>query len=72
MKSLRTRLLLVVTLVLVVFMLLCGAGLDQAFRGSSLQAQQDRQQGLIFALLGAAEFEDNGGVRINTDRKSVV
>jgi len=66
MKSLRTRLLLVVTLVLVVFMLLCGAGLDQAFRGSSLQAQQDRQQGLIFALLGAAEFEDNGGVRINT------
>ena len=65
MKSLRTRLLVVATLVLVVFMLLCGAGLDQAFRGSSMQAQQDRQQGLIFALLGAAEFEDNGGVRIN-------
>lgn len=65
MKSLRTRLLLVATLVLVVFMLLCGAGLDQAFRGTSMQAQRDKQQGMIFALLGAAEFDDSGGVRIN-------
>ncbi|WP_293373552.1 ATP-binding protein [Nevskia sp.] len=65
MKSLRTRLLVVATLVLVVFMLLCGAGLDQAFRGTSMQAQRDKQQGMIFALLGAADFEDSGSVRIN-------
>lgn len=66
MKSLRTRLLVVATLILVAFMLLCGAGLDQAFRSTSLQVQRDKQQGLVFALLGTAEFADDGGVRINT------
>ncbi len=66
MKSLRARLLLAATLVLVVFMLLCGAGLDQAFRSTSIQVQRDKQLGLIFALLGAAEFDDSGGVRINS------
>ncbi|WP_439640434.1 ATP-binding protein [Nevskia sp.] len=66
MKSLRARLLLTATLVLVVFMLLCGAGLDQAFRSTSIQVQRDKQLGLIFALLGAAEFDDSGGVRINS------
>ena len=65
MKSLRTRLLVVATLILVVFMLLCGAGLDQAFRSTSIQVQRDKQQGLIFALLGTAEFDDDGSVRIN-------
>jgi len=65
-KSLRARLLLAATLVLVVFMLLCGAGLDQAFRSTSIQVQRDKQLGLIFALLGAAEFDDSGGVRINS------
>lgn len=66
MKSLRARLLLAATLVLVVFMLLCGAGLDQAFRSTSIQVQRDKQLGLIFALLGAAEFDDSGGMRINS------
>lgn len=66
MKSLRARLLLAATLVLVVFMLLCGAGLDQAFRSTSIQVQRDKQLGLIFALLGAAEFDDSGVVRINS------
>lgn len=58
MKSLRTRLLLVATLVLMVFMLLCGAGLDQAFRSSALQTQRDKMQGLVYALLGAAESDE--------------
>lgn len=65
MKSLRTRLLLVATCVLMVFMLLCGTGLDQAFRGSALQAQRDKQQGLVFALLGAADADDRNELSIN-------
>lgn len=59
MKSLRTRLLLVATCVLVAFMLLCGAGLDQAFRSSALQVQRDKMQGLVYALLGAAESDEH-------------
>ncbi|WP_293000117.1 ATP-binding protein [Nevskia sp.] len=65
MKSLRTRLLIVATFVLMIFMLLCGAGLDQAFRGSAVQAQRDKQQGLIFALLGAADADDRDQLTIS-------
>ncbi|MDP3294834.1 MAG: ATP-binding protein [Nevskia sp.] len=65
MKSLRTRLLVVATLVLMGFMLLCGAGLDQAFRSSALQAQRDKQQGMIFALLGAADANDRDQLSIS-------
>jgi two-component system sensor histidine kinase PhoQ len=65
MKSLRTRLLIVATLVLMSFMLLCGAGLDQAFRSSALQAQRDKQQGMIFALLGAADSDDRDQLTIS-------
>jgi two-component system, OmpR family, sensor histidine kinase PhoQ len=65
MKSLRTRLLVAATCVLVVFMLLCGAGLDQAFRGSALQSQKDKQQGLVYALLGAAEADDKNMLTIS-------
>jgi len=59
MKSLRARLLLAATLVLVVFMLLSGAALEQAFRSSAQQAQRDKLQGLIYFLLGSAEAGEN-------------
>lgn len=55
MRSLSTRLLVAASCVLAVFMLLSGAGLEQAFVQSALQSQRDRMQGLVYALLGAAE-----------------
>jgi len=66
MKSLRTRLLLVATLVLMVFMLLCGEGLDQAFRSSALQSQRDKQQGMVYAMLGAADADEHDNLTILT------
>ena len=65
MKSLRTRLLVVASCVLMAFMLLCGAGLDQAFRSSALQAQRDKLQGLVYALLGAADADDQDRLTIS-------
>ena len=59
MRSLRARLLLAATLVLVVFMLLSGAALEQAFRSSAQQVQRDKMQALVYALLGAADAGDN-------------
>lgn len=56
MRSLSARLLLAASCVLVVFMLLTGAGLEQAFVQSALQSQRNRMQGLVYALLGAAEL----------------
>lgn len=64
MRSLRTRLLVTATCVLIIFMLLTGAGLEQAFVQSTLQAQRDRMQGLVYALLGAAEPAANGKLKI--------
>ncbi len=64
MRSLRTRLLLAATLVLVVFMLLTGAALEQAFRSSAQQGQQDKMQALVYALLGAADAGDNDALTI--------
>jgi two-component system sensor histidine kinase PhoQ len=66
MKSLRTRLLVVASLVLAVFMLLCGAGLEKAFRSSAEQVQHDKMQGLIYALLAAAESDENGELSVPT------
>ena len=59
MRSLRARLLLAATLVLVVFMLLSGAALEQAFRSSAQQVQRDKMQALVYALLGAADAGEN-------------
>jgi two-component system sensor histidine kinase PhoQ len=64
MKSLRTRMLVVASFVLVIFMVLCGAGLEQAFRSSAEQVQHDKMQGLVYALLGAAESSESGGLTI--------
>lgn len=49
---------------LVLFVALTGAGLEQAFVQSALQSQRDRSQGLIYALLGAAEPKAGGTLSI--------
>jgi two-component system, OmpR family, sensor histidine kinase PhoQ len=59
MRSLRARLLLAATLVLVVFMLLTWAALEQAFRSSAQQGQQDKMQALVFDLLAVADVGEN-------------
>ena len=56
MQSLRTRLLLAGAIVLTGFILICGASLEQAFRGAAIEAQQEKLRGMVFALLGQAEL----------------
>ena len=68
MLSLRARQLLAATFVLAIFIALCGAGLEQAFRRSALEAEQDRLEGLVYAMLGAAETNQNGDLSISDDR----
>lgn len=65
--SLRTRLLLAASAVLLVFVGLCGAALENAFRDSARDAQQERMRGLIYALLGAAEQDDAGRLALRVD-----
>lgn len=67
MVSLRTRLLLAASAVLLVFIGLCGAALEQAFRESALQAQEARMRGVIYALLGAAEPDAQGQLALSVD-----
>lgn len=57
MISLRLRLLLVSFVVLLCFVLVTGFALQRANLESALQAQQERMQGLVYALLGAVEIE---------------
>ena len=57
MISLRLRLLLASVLVLAFFVLVTGFALQRANQQSALQAQQERMQGLVYALLGAIEVE---------------
>lgn len=54
--SLNRRLLAVASLVLLAFLGLTGAILDQAFRSSLEQAQRDRLQGTLYTLLAAGEL----------------
>jgi two-component system sensor histidine kinase PhoQ len=65
MLSLRMRLLLAGSLVLLVFIGLCGAGLEKAFRNSALDAQEERLRGLVYALLGAANQDPRGDLVLN-------
>jgi two-component system sensor histidine kinase PhoQ len=64
MTSLRARLLLAATLVLLVFMLLSGAALEQAFRSSAQQVQRDKMQALVYAMLASADIGDNDQLTI--------
>ena len=67
MVSIRTRLLLAASAVLLVFVGLSGAALESAFRDSALEAQEERMRGVIFALLGAAEEDAQGQLALNVE-----
>jgi len=61
-NSIRLRLLLISGLVLLAFVLITGYALQKANETSALEAQQGRMQGLVYALLGAIEIEDDAFV----------
>jgi two-component system sensor histidine kinase PhoQ len=67
MVSIRTRLLLAASMVLLVFIGLCGAALEKAFSESALQAQEARMRGVIYALLGAAEPDAQGQLALSVE-----
>lgn len=60
MHSLHSRLLLAASLVLAGFLGATGLTLDKAFRVSAEAAVQDRLQSYIYALLAAANEDENG------------
>jgi two-component system sensor histidine kinase PhoQ len=60
MHSLHSRLLLAASLVLAGFLGTTGLALDKAFRVSAESAMQDRLQSHIYALLAAADEDENG------------
>jgi two-component system, OmpR family, sensor histidine kinase PhoQ len=64
MTSLRTRLLVAASLVLALFIALCGAALERAFHGSALEAQFEKMQGMVYALLGATEPDTDNTLTI--------
>ncbi len=60
MRSLHSRLLLTATLVLAGFIGATGLALDKAFRVSARTSMQDRLQSYIYALLAAADEDQQG------------
>ncbi|HEX4895823.1 MAG TPA: ATP-binding protein [Solimonas sp.] len=64
MNSLRARLLLGTALLLIAFVSLGGLALEWAFRNSLDHAQQDKLEGLVYSLLGAAATLENGELSI--------
>ncbi|MEZ5584962.1 MAG: ATP-binding protein [Candidatus Competibacteraceae bacterium] len=64
MGSLRTRLLIAASGVLIAFLSLTGLALDQAFRESALVAVQERLQAQVFMLLGAADSDADGQLNL--------
>jgi len=65
MGSLRARLLVVASCVLLVFMVLCGVGLETAVRNAAMQVQRDRMRQMNLALMGAAEPSANNLLTIS-------
>jgi len=65
--SLRGRLLSASALVLTAFIALTAYALDQAFRSSLLLAEEEKLQGLVYALLGAAAPREDGELSIALD-----
>ena len=57
MTSLRTRVLLSASVVLVTALGCASVLLDRAFRESALNAVEDRLRGRIYMLIGAADFD---------------
>lgn len=65
MNSLRGRLLLAAGVVLCAFVVLTGLALERAFFQSAQQAERDKLQGLVYALLGATDVDQEGEVRVS-------
>lgn len=61
MNSLTARLLAVTGVVLVAFIVFTGLALERAVRERAEQAERDKMQGLVYALLGNAEITAGGG-----------
>lgn len=66
-RSLRSRVLLSASLVLLLFLTGAGVLLERAFRESALNAVDDRLRGRIFMLVGAANFDATPGRPLVTD-----
>ncbi|MEN8174872.1 MAG: ATP-binding protein [Pseudomonadota bacterium] len=64
MISLRARLLTAASLVLLAFVMVTGVALQRADEKRALLAQQNRMQGLVYALLGAMEVGADSAVSI--------
>jgi len=58
--SLNARIIIAASLVLAIFLALTGIALDQAFRDSARAARQERLQGQLYLLIGAAEVDEHG------------
>jgi two-component system sensor histidine kinase PhoQ len=65
MNSLRARLLLAASVILMAFVVLTALALQRAYHDRAEQAEQDKLQGLIYALLGATDSNDRGLLEIN-------
>ena len=65
MNSLRARLLLAATVILAAFVVLTALALERAYHERAEQAEQDKLQGLIYALLGATDSNDQGLLQVN-------
>lgn len=64
MRSIHARLLTAATLVLIAVLGLGGLALDRAYRDSLEQATESRLKGQIYLLLGAAEADQQGRMRL--------
>ncbi len=64
MNSLRARLLAATGVLLLAFIVFTGLALEAAVRERASQAEQDRLQGLSYALLGNAEITADGAFRL--------
>ena len=70
MTSLRARLLAAASAVLAAFFVLTAAVLDGAFRDSTLQAQHDKLEGLVYSLLAASRVDANGNLTVDSSNIS--
>ena len=64
MRSLRSRVLVTTSVVLVSFLGCAGFLLDSAFQDSAMQGVEDRLRGRIFMLIGAANLDAQDGVPV--------
>ncbi len=62
--SLQTRLVVAGSIVLAAFLGLTGLALDQAYRDSAETATMEKLKGQVYALLGAADVDSRGRLRL--------